>query len=69
MPGSDMTTRAAPLPHLTSIDESRAVASRVATLTEGEIWQVLHYLAGLSPQAVDTAITAVKAPQLCQEVE
>jgi hypothetical protein len=69
MPGSDMTARSAPSPHLISIDESRALALRIAALTDAESWQVLHYLAGLSPQAVDMAITAIKALQLHQEAK
>jgi hypothetical protein len=69
MPGSDTTARAAPSPHPISTGESRAAASRVATLTDGESWQVLHYLAGLSPQALDIAITAITAPRLHQEAE
>ena len=69
MPGSDMAARAAPPPHLISTGESRAVALRIAALTDAESWQVLHYLAGLSPQAVDMAITAIKALQLHREAE
>ena len=69
MPGSDMTARAAPSPHLISTGESRAVALRIAALTDAESWQVLHYLAGFSPQAVDMAITAIKALQLHREAE
>ena len=69
MPSSDMTARAAPSPHLISTGESRAVALRVAVLTDDETWQVLNYLAGFSPQAVDMAITAIKAPQLHREAE
>jgi hypothetical protein len=67
MPGSDMTARAAPSPHPIGTGESRAVALRIAALTDAESWRVLHYLAGLSPQAVDMAITAIKALQLHQE--
>ena len=63
MQGSDMTARAAP-PHLIGTGESRAVVLRIAALTDEESWQVLHYLAGLSPQAVDMAISAIKALQL-----
>lgn len=69
MPGSDMTARAAPPPHRISTGESQAVALRIAALTDAESWQVLHYLAGLSPQAVDMAITAVKVLQLHREAE
>jgi hypothetical protein len=69
MPGSDITARAAPSPHLISTGESRAVALRIAVLTDAESRQVLHYLAGVSPQAVDTAITAIKALQLHREAE
>ena len=69
MPGSDMTARAAPPPHLISTGEPRAVALRIAALTDAESWQVLHYLAGVSPQAVDMAITAIKALQLHREAE
>jgi len=69
MPGSDITARAAPPPHLISTGESRAVALRIAALTDAERWQVLHYLVGFSPQAVDMAITAIKALQLHREAE
>jgi hypothetical protein len=69
MPGSDMTAPAAPSPHLISTGESRAVALRIAALSDSETWQVLHYLAGVSPQAVDIAITAIKALQLHREAE
>ncbi len=69
MQGSDMTARAAPSPHLISTAESRTVAMRIAALTDAESWQVLHYLAGFSPQAVDMAITAIKALQLRREAE
>ena len=69
MPGSDITARAAPPPHLISTGESRAVALRIAALTDAESWQVLHYLVGFSPQAVDMAITAIKALQLHREAE
>ena len=69
MPGSDMTAKAAPPPHLISTGESRAVALRIAVLTDAESWQVLHYLAGLSPQTVDMAITAIKALQLHRGAE
>jgi len=69
MPGSNMTARAAPSPQMTSTGESRAVALRIATLTDAESWQVLHYLVGLSPQAVDMAISFIKAQQLHRETE
>jgi hypothetical protein len=69
MPGSDMTARAAPPPHLINTGESRTVALRIAALTDAESWQVLHYLAGLSPQVVDIAITAIKALQLHRETD
>jgi hypothetical protein len=69
MQGSDMTARAAPSPHLISTAESRAVALRIAALTDAESRQVLHYLAGLSPQAVDMAINAIQALQLHRETE
>jgi hypothetical protein len=69
MSGSDMTARVAPSPHLISTGESRAVALRIAALTDAESWQVLHYLAGFSPQTVDMAVTAIKAMQLHREAE
>lgn len=51
-------------PELMSVGEPEVVSSRVATLTDAESQQVLQYLAGLSPVAVDMAISAVKALQL-----
>jgi hypothetical protein len=62
-----MTARAAPSPHLLSTGESRAVTLQITALTDAESKQLLHYLAGLSPQAVDMAIIAIKAMQLHQE--
>jgi hypothetical protein len=44
--------------------DPEAVAVRVATLTDAESQQVLQYLAGFTPVAVDMAIAAVKALQL-----
>jgi len=49
---------------LESSGDPEAVAVRVATLTDAESQQVLQYLAGFSPVAVDMAIAAVKALQL-----
>jgi hypothetical protein len=73
MSGSDITAqftaRVAASPHLISVGESRAVASRVATLTDAESRQVLHYLAGLSPLVVDMGITAIRALQISREAE
>jgi hypothetical protein len=69
VPGSDITARVAASPHLTSVGESRAVASRVATLTDAESREVLHYLAGRNPQVVDMGITAIRAPQISREAE
>jgi len=40
------------------------VALRVAALTDAESQQVLQYLAGFNPAAVDAAISAVKSLQL-----
>jgi hypothetical protein len=45
------------------------VASRVATLTDAESRQVLHYLAGLSPLVVDMGLTAIRALQISREAE
>ena len=42
----------------------RLISSRRATLTDAESQQVLQYLAGFSPVALDMAIAAVKALQL-----
>jgi len=71
--GSDITAqytaRAAASPHLISVGESRAVASRVATLTDAEVRQVLHYLAGLNPLVVDMGITAIRALQISRAPE
>jgi uncharacterized protein YciW len=71
MSGSDIkaqfTARVAASPHLISVGESRTVASRVATLTDAESRQVLHYLAGLSPLMVDMGITAIMAQQISRE--
>ena len=47
-----------------SCGDPEAVAVRVATLTDAESQQVLQYLAGFTPVAVDMAIAAVKALQL-----
>ena len=47
----------------TGVGDPEAVAARVATLTDAESQQVLQYLAGFSPVAVDIAIAAVKARQ------
>ena len=47
-----------------SIGDTEAITARVAALTDAESQQVLQYLAGFSPAAVDTAISAVKARQL-----
>ena len=52
---------------LTSAGDPEAVTARVAALTDAESQQVLQYLAGFSPAAVDMAISAVKAPQLQQD--
>jgi hypothetical protein len=46
------------------VGDPEAVTVRVATLTDAESQQVLQYLAGFSPVAVDMAIAAVKALQL-----
>ncbi len=48
----------------TSADDHDAVAMRVAALTDVESQQVLQYLAGFNPAAVDAAISAVKSLQL-----
>jgi hypothetical protein len=58
-----------PAPHPISTGECSAAALRIAALTDAESWQVLHYLAGLSPQAVDMAITAIKALRPHREAE
>jgi hypothetical protein len=47
-----------------SIGDPEAVTARVAALTDAESQQVLQYLAGFSPVAVEMAISAVKARQL-----
>jgi hypothetical protein len=44
--------------------DPEAVTMRVATLTDAESQQVLQYLAGFNPAAVDMAIAAVRAMQL-----
>jgi len=48
----------------TSVDDHDAVAMRVAALTDAESQQVLQYLAGFNPGAVNAAISAVKSLQL-----
>lgn len=48
----------------TSAGDPDAVALRVAALTDAESQQVLQYLAGFIPAAVDQAINAVKSFQL-----
>ena len=49
---------------LTSVCDPDTVALRVAALTDAESQQVLQYLAGFNPAAVDLAINAIKSLQL-----